>query len=210
ILGTPVRHLVYSVRDGIRERVGADYLRPSPRGEWRLGRPSGSVGGDVSAVTGGQPADRRCRGDVRTGHGDVTRETDQPEITDDEIGCVQLPPAVAVFRRPRIGMVVVVPALAIADDADEKVVLASLVSCVIAIAPPVRHRIDRPCLMPDHDGAYKHAPDQQTGTELNRLLGGAPQQQLGHEPSEKEQEPGPENDPALPVMAFEPDIETIA
>ena len=36
ILGTPVRHLVYSVRDGIRERVAVDCLRPSPRSEeWR-------------------------------------------------------------------------------------------------------------------------------------------------------------------------------
>ncbi len=36
ILGTPGSHLVYSVRDGIRERVAVDCLRPSPRNEeWR-------------------------------------------------------------------------------------------------------------------------------------------------------------------------------
>lgn len=36
ILGTPVRHLVYSVRAGIRERVAIDCVRPSPRSEeWR-------------------------------------------------------------------------------------------------------------------------------------------------------------------------------
>ena len=36
ILGTSVRQLVYSVRDGIRERVAVDCLRPSPRNEeWR-------------------------------------------------------------------------------------------------------------------------------------------------------------------------------
>src|SRR4051794_21103302 len=66
------------------------------------------------------------------GH-DVPRQADLLQGPDRDPGDVQFPPLVPVCRRPRLSVVVVVPALAVAHEADEDVVAAVLVGLVVAV-----------------------------------------------------------------------------
>src|SRR6202035_3629810 len=71
---------------------------------------------------------------------------------------VDFPPFVPVARRLGIGMMIVMPALAIADEGDKGVVAAIIRRFVIAVSPQMRDRIDCPGEMAMHDGPYDHAP----------------------------------------------------
>src|SRR5262245_30447036 len=71
-------------------------------------------------------------------------------------------------------------------------------------------RIDRPGLMPDHDGAYEDAPNQQAQAELNGLQRGLAEEERGAEAAKKEHSPGNQDDPQLPEVALEPFVEGLA
>src|SRR5450631_2288099 len=85
-----------------------------------------------------------------------------------EPGVVDFPPAMAVSRRARIGMMVIMPALAVGNEADNEVVAAVLVGLVVPVTPQMRHRIDGPGDMPDQHGADDDAEQQNADTGLCR------------------------------------------
>src|SRR5450756_1595787 len=85
-----------------------------------------------------------------------------------EPGVVDLPPAMTVARRTRIGVMVVVPAFAVGDEADNQVVAAVLVGLVVPVAPQLRHRIDSPGNMPDQYRANEDAEHQDAKSGLRR------------------------------------------
>jgi len=62
----------------------------------------------------------------------VLRQPDAFQKPDRQVGDVTLPPAMAVRRRTLFGTVVIVPAFAIAYEADEPVVAAVLIGGVCA------------------------------------------------------------------------------
>src|SRR3954453_21498561 len=64
-----------------------------------------------------QTAVGRARGEMRARQRHVARQAHQRERADGEPGHVEFPPLVAMPRRTRRSMVIVVPALAVADDA---------------------------------------------------------------------------------------------
>src|SRR6185295_9468489 len=68
---------------------------------------------------------------------DVAGEAQEPHGADDEIGHIDLPPAETVARGSREGVVVVVPSLAQADDAEDEVVAAFIAALEWARAPDV-------------------------------------------------------------------------
>src|SRR5947209_4656270 len=98
---------------------------------------------------------------------DVPREADDLECPDRQVGDVELPPPVPVGGRPRLRVMVIVPTLAVRPQADEDVVLAVLVRVVVAVAPHVRHGIDRPGDVPDEYRPQKDAPDEQAQARLH-------------------------------------------
>ena len=63
---------------------------------------------------------------------------------------------------------VVVPALAVAEQANEDVVAAGIRGLVISIAPKVGYGVDRPGYVPDENRPNKHAPDENAEPELKR------------------------------------------
>src|SRR6267142_1584595 len=71
-------------------------------------------------------------------------------------------------RRARIGMMVIMPALAVGDEADEDVVAAVFVGLVVPVTPQMRHRINSPRNMPYEDGAYEHAEHHDAKSGLRR------------------------------------------
>src|SRR5262249_11475158 len=75
---------------------------------------------------------------------DPAGEAEQAEQPDCPVGDVELPPEMAMPGRARIGVVVVVPALAHRRVADDEVVAAVLVGLVGAVAPEMGDRVDRP------------------------------------------------------------------
>src|SRR5687767_1861943 len=79
---------------------------------------------------------------------DVFHQADFFEQPDGNPGDVEFPPLVAVGGSPLVGMVVVVPAFAVAPQADEDVVAAVIVRLVVAIPPDVGHRVHRPGNVP--------------------------------------------------------------
>src|SRR3954452_1244309 len=77
----------------------------------------------------------RRRGRVWRRYDDVPCKACPFEQADEEPGDVELPPAPAVAGRTRIGVMIVVPALAGREYPDEDVVLAVVVGVIAAVAP---------------------------------------------------------------------------
>src|SRR5882672_5468488 len=99
-------------------------------------------------ICGGQI--RRSR---RRGHYHVAGQSKPRQNANGQISVINFPPAMTVARRARIGMVVVMPAFAIGDEADDDVVAAVFVGLVVPVTPQMRHRINSPRNMPYEDGA---------------------------------------------------------
>src|SRR5664279_926479 len=116
----------------------------------------------------------------------------------------------AVPRGARVGMMVVVPAFAGAEISDEQIVAARLVGFVISITPYMCHRIDRPGVVPDQHRAHENAPDQQAQAELQRLHGGAAEQQFGNEPAGKKDQPRSRDDAKPRTLALDNDINAVS
>src|SRR3954469_15603722 len=105
---------------------------------------------------------------------------------------------------------VVVPTLAVTEEADKHVVPAALRSGVVAIAPQMGDRIDRPGLVPDDDGAHEHAPYQQAGAQLDRRQHRSSYGQLGDEAGDEKRRPRSEDDQRLPEWPLQPLVEALA
>src|SRR5215212_6730515 len=82
---------------------------------------------------------------------DVPRQADLLPKADSEIRDVDLPPAVAVGRGARVGVMIIVPAFAVRGERDEPVVAAVLAGVVITVAPKMRSRVNAPGYMPRVD-----------------------------------------------------------
>src|SRR5258706_9821453 len=98
----------------------------------------------------------------------VARQPKPRQKTNGEIGVVNFPPAMTMARRARIGMMVVMPAFAVGDEADNDVVAAVLVGLVIPVTPQMRHRINSPRDMPYQYRADEHAEHHDAKSGLRR------------------------------------------
>src|SRR6185312_8875591 len=93
-----------------------------------------------------------------------------------------------------MGVVVIMPAFAVANQAYEHIVTAILVRLVIPVAPQVRHRVYRPGDVPHCHGTHKNTPDQKTCPELNRFGRIAAHDQCCNKTAGEKQQPGHCND----------------
>ena len=103
----------------------------------------------------------RRREDMSRRRDHITREPQRHKKPDRQPCNIELPPAMAMTRRPWIGVVVVVPTLTIAEEADDDVVAAALVSRIVAITPQMRDRVNGPGDVPHQHGAHEDAPNEQ-------------------------------------------------
>jgi hypothetical protein len=65
---------------------------------------------------------------------------------------------------------IVVPTLAVAQEANDQIVATGIVRLIIAISPQMCYRVDRPSHVANNDRADEHSPDQYAEAELNRSL----------------------------------------
>jgi MFS family permease len=168
--------------------VGRDAVRPA-RDHPGVGRPSLEMG-------------------IRRHH--VGGKADAFQEADGQPGVVDLPPAMAVPRRARIGVVVIVPAFAVGDQPDDEVVAAVLVGLVVPISPHMGHRVDRPRDVPDQDRAYEYAEHQNAQSRHGRRCRRFSRQPGDGEACTEEHRHLQEIDPDQPIMAFERDVEPVA
>src|SRR4029078_1254659 len=105
---------------------------------------------------------------MRAGRNDIAGEAKPSQEANGQPGVVDLPPAMAMPRRTWIGVVVIVPAFAVGDQPDKKVVAAVLVGFVVPISPHMGHRVDRPCTVPNQDRAYQYAEHLTAQSRLGR------------------------------------------
>lgn len=93
-----------------------------------------------------------------------------------------------------MGVVVIVPAFAIANQAYEHIVTAILVRLVISVAPQVRDRVYRPGDVPHDHRPHKNTPHQKTCPKLNRFGRLTAHDQCGNKAAGEKQQPGRCND----------------
>src|ERR1700709_1507312 len=93
------------------------------------------LGRNAGGSAGRQPAALGPSGEMRVRDHHVGGEADTRQKADGEPGVVDFPPAMAMARRARVGVMVVVPAFAVGDQADDDVVAAVLASLVAAVGP---------------------------------------------------------------------------
>ena len=128
-----------------------------------------------------------------------------------QIRCVEFPPAVkAVSAAARIGMVIVVPAVAARRNPDEPVVAAVFAGLVIAIAPDMGGGIGAPGHMPGIDRAHEHAPHQHAQAELHPAPNGAGPDPAGDKAEEQNDERVRRIDERPHFVAHERFVEGIA
>ena len=89
-----------------------------------------------------------------------------------------------------MGVVVIVPAFAIANQAYEHIVTAILVRLVISVAPQVRDRVYRPGDVPHGHRPHKNTPHQKTCPKLNRFGRLTAHDQCGNKAAGEKQQPG--------------------
>ena len=86
-------------------------------------------------------------------------------------------------------MMIVVPALAVAEQTNEDIVTTGIRGLVISVAPKVGYGIDRPADVPDEDRPNKDAPDEYAKPELNRLKHVPVEKQFDEESAGEEAQP---------------------
>ena len=86
-------------------------------------------------------------------------------------------------------MMVIVPALAVAEQTNEDIVTTGIRGLVISVAPKVGYGIDRPGDVPDDDRPNKYAPDEYAEPELNRLKHVPAEKQFDEESAGEEAQP---------------------
>src|ERR1700681_4847115 len=104
---------------------------------------------------------------------------------------------------------IVVPPFAVGEQAENDIVAAIVWCVVVAIAPKVSHRIDRPCRMPMDDGTNEHAPHEQAKAEPDRFRHRPTEQQLSDCAAEEEDAPGHEDEFAPPPTRVDPRVELV-
>ena len=87
-------------------------------------------------------------------------ESELLQDMDDDVAEIKLPPFQAVAGGDGEGVVVVVPAFAQGQDAEEPVVAALVVGVVGASAPEVADGVDAPGDVMHHEKTHKAAPDE--------------------------------------------------
>src|SRR5687768_10392824 len=92
---------------------------------------AGAPGGTRQAASGALLGMRVAFGRLISRSNDFGDEAEALEDADGEPGEVELPPAMAVGGGPLLGVVVVVPAFAVCEEADEPVVAAVVVGFVV-------------------------------------------------------------------------------
>src|ERR1700731_4231342 len=110
------------------------------------------------------PADRHMREAIPPRHDDISNQPKPREKPDGQIGHVELPPAMAVLGRSRIGVMIVVPTFASGQDSNEKIISACVIGRVVSISPQMRDGIDRPRDVPHHDDSNKNTECKNAGT----------------------------------------------
>src|SRR5467141_2787299 len=79
-------------------------------------------------------------------HHHVARESKPHQKANSQIGVVNFPPAMTMACRARLGVMVIVmvimPAFAVGDEADNDVVATVLVGLIVPVTPQMRHRIN--------------------------------------------------------------------
>src|ERR1700761_2260600 len=86
-----------------------------------------------------------------------------------------------IGSRLRIGMVVVVPALAAGDDGDPYIVTAVVACFIVAVTEQMRKGISAPGHVPHQNGSDDHTPEPDAGTELQRLADRLPRSKADQE-----------------------------
>ncbi len=71
----------------------------------------------------------------------IPNQSDDPQHSNHQIRQVKLPPAMTVNGGNRIGVVIVVPALAMRQKPNDQIIAAVLFGVVIAVTPKVRYRV---------------------------------------------------------------------
>ena len=87
-------------------------------------------------------------------------EAQANEGADDPVADVDLPPAQAVPGRGREGVVVVVPPLPQAENAEQEVVPAAIAGLEGTAPPQMAHRVDAPGNVMDQEDPGQAAPQQ--------------------------------------------------
>src|SRR6266850_4293390 len=127
-------------------------------------------------------------------HGGFAGEADVPDEaaffqgTDCEPGEVELPPFEAVAGGGGEGVVVVVPAFAEGEDAEDRVVAAFIGGSVGAGSPDVADGVDAPGDVVEQGGADEAAPED-AGEEAGPRVAECGGDQAGDNPAEQEPEP---------------------
>jgi hypothetical protein len=140
----------------------------------------------------------------------IGRQSKPFEHANRQIRIVDFPPAMAVTRRARIGVMVVVPAFAVGDEADNDVVAAVLAGLKAPITPQMRHRINGPGDMPDQHRANEHAEHQDAEAGLHCCLRRFARQPAHEKSGGEKQRHLQKIDPDQAVMTFQRDVKTVA
>src|SRR5262245_27433798 len=106
------------------------------------------------------------RGPRRFGHDDAPCEAEPRQEADRPEHRIELPDAAALHRGLRVGVMIIVPSLAVREIPDEEIVSAVVVGVVAAIAPQMRSRIDEGRDVPDVDRSRRNAPDEHARGKL--------------------------------------------
>src|SRR5262245_1970899 len=107
---------------------------------------------------------RRFRRDDVPCEAEACQQADRPEHR------IELPCATALHRGLWVGVMIVVPSLAVREIPNEEIVSAVVVGFVATVAPEMRSRIDEGGDVPDVDGSGRNAPDEHARGNLRSRL----------------------------------------
>src|SRR5687767_6362181 len=112
--------------------------------------------------------------------------------------------------RAWVGVVIVMPAFAAREDADQHVVAAVVRGLVIAVAPAMADRIDGPGSVPAIYDPERTAPHQDAKTQLDGFGEAPARQQSAAKSYGVKRRPRHQHDLEPVVAALEPSLERIA
>ncbi len=142
---------------------------------------------------------------------DSPNQADQRQSAKSNVGDIEFPPPTKAVRGTAgVGMVVVVPAVAIRREGEQPVVTAVLVGVVVPIAPHVAQRIYSPGNMPGIDGSINNAEKQQAQPELDSAQPFPEQDPANQETGKVEQQGVSGVDPNPQSIAFQAKIKGVA
>ena len=102
-------------------------------------------------------------------HREVADQANLLQTGKRQISHVDFPPAVAVSRTARVGVVIVVPAFSVGQNRKQPVVATVFTSFIVAIAPHVSRAVDRPRHMPSVNRSHDDTPEKELGGRLRDM-----------------------------------------